>query len=376
MTKITVSRDALLPALTLATKVGEKRSTIPILGNVKLDAAGGRLTVTRTDLDVEISADLACAHESEVSVTMPAQHLADIARKLPEGVEITLTDKGANWQVAAGRSRFSLPVLPASDFPVLSAGTFSAGFGLPAETLAALIAATGFAISTEETRFYLNGVYLHTLEAEGAALLTAVATDGHRLARFPLPLPEGAAGMPAIIVPRRTVQAIRLLAADKGELAISLSETRIMLSRTNEAGTVTLTSKLVDGTYPDYQRVVPRGNSNRFRVERKLLAEACDRVLTVAGGKGSGLKFAFGEQLTLSGTSKDSGSGEETLPVETVGGEPVEIGFNGRYCLDMLQAMECEAVLFELGDAGTPALIRPYAAAEPAPSYVLMPMRI
>lgn len=379
MPTITVSREALLPALTLATKVGERRTTVPILGNVKLDAAAGRLTVTRTDLDLEIAADLACEHEGDVSVTMPAQQLADIVRKLPEGAGIALTDKGANWQVTAGRSRFTLPVLPADDFPLLSAGDgFVASFTLPAATLASLIAATRFAISTEETRFYLNGIYLHRTETgDGTDLLMAVATDGHRLARFPLPLPEGAADTPAVIVPRQTVEAARLLAADKGEVTISVSETRIMLSRSNEAGTVTLTSKLVDGTYPDYQRAVPAGNGNRFRVGRKQMAEACDRVLTIAAGKVSAMRFGFGEQLTLSGSDRDSGgSAEESLPVERLDGDPVEIGFNGRYCLDILAAMDCDAAIVELGDAGAPALIRPDTTAEPAPSYALMPMRL
>jgi DNA polymerase-3 subunit beta len=375
---ITIAREALLPALALAVRAVERRNTIPILANVLIRAGDGRMTVTGTDLDAEIAVTRSCAVEGGgVAVTLPANNLHDIVRKLPEGSEVRLAgdEAGGMWTVSAGRSRFRLPFLPAGDFHEMSAGTFDHGLDLAAADLSAMIGTVRFAISTEETRYYLNGIHLHQDAGEAGAVLVAVATDGHRLAKTMCPLPAEADGMPSIIVPKKTVELIERMLPEKGSVRLDLSEAKIRLSFDDGEGSVTLVSKLIDGTFPDYRRVVPAGNPNRYTVARAALAAAIDRVVTVSTGKGSAVKYAFaGTELTLAASSPDAGSAEESLSLAAGEGQPVEIGFNGRYCLDLLAAAGGEEVVFELGDAGAPALVRP---ARGGPSlFVLMPMRV
>jgi DNA polymerase III subunit beta len=382
---LTVSREALLPALTAAGKVVEKRSTIPVLQNVLLEASatadGLRLTVAVNNLDQELTAGVPCqaglglTEGQTAATTVSASHLLDAVRKLPENSEIALADDGKTLTVSAGRSRFRLPVLPASDFQRLSGGIFSHHFEMEAKALSHMLASVQFAVSTEETRYYLCGVYLHT-SPDGEPKLNAVATDGHRLAKMATALPEGAAGMPSIIVPRKTIGMLKSLVGDTGTIGISLSDTKILFAIGEEGkAPVTLTSKLIDGTYPDYSRVVPAGNPNRFRAARSAMLAAIDRVVTISASRGSAVKHAFGsESVTLTAENPDAGSAEDLVEIEMVEGDPVEIGFNGRYCLDMLSASPSEQMIFELGTPGSPALIRPEG--DSGALFVLMPMRV
>lgn len=380
-TAITIAREALLPALALAVRVVERRNTIPILSKVLIRAGtngdGGQLTITGTDLGAEIAVTRSCAIAGmRAEVALPAANLHDIVRKLPEGSEVKLAAADESmWTVSAGRSRFRLPFLPASDFPELSAGEFTCNFVLEAVALKAMLEAVRFAISSEETRYYLNGIHWHEEEIDGAARLVAVATDGHRLAKSTLPLPDGAAGLPPIIIPRKTVELVLKMLPEKGSIRIEVSAAKVRLSMEGDAGEVTLVSKLIDGTFPDYKRVVPSGNKNRYTLTREALAGAIDRVVTVSTGKGNAVKYAFAEDgLTVTAHSPEAGSAEDQIEIAAAEGDPVEIGFNGRYCLDLLTAAGGEAVIFELGDAGTPALIRPAASDDTL--FVLMPMRI
>lgn len=374
---ITIGREALLPALALAVRVVERRTTIPVLSNVLIRAGDGRLTITGTDLDAEIAVSRKCAIEGAAEVTLPANNLHDIVRKLPEGCEVKLAgDTGDGmWTISAGRSRFRLPFLPASDFHELSAGEFACGFDIEAATLKTMLETVRFAISTEETRYYLNGIHWHEDEVDGAAKLIAVATDGHRLAKSVLPLPDGAAGLPSIIIPRKTVELVLKMLPEKGPVRVDVSDVKLRLTMGGEESGVTLVSKLIDGTFPDYKRVVPGGNPNRYTVTRAPLADAIDRVLTVSTGKGNAVKYAFaGDGLTVTAHSPDAGSAEDQIEIAGVEGDPVEIGFNGKYCLDLLAAAGGDAVIFELGDAGAPALVRPAQGGDTL--FVLMPMRI
>lgn len=369
---ITIAREALLPALAAAVKAVERRNTIPVLQNLLLRASDGALTLTGTDLDTEIAVTRSCKVEGTVETTLPAQALHDIVRKLPDGSEVTLAGDDQAWTVSAGRSRFRLLCLPASDFHEMTAANVTHTFELSAASLLSMIATIRFAISSEETRYYLNGIHLHEGGSEDEPQLVAVSTDGHRLAKMPMPLPTDAAGMPAVIVHRKTVDLVSKILSDKGTVTIGLSEAKISL--TTEDGTI-IVSKLVDGSYPDYRRVLPSGNSNRFVVDRQALFNAIDRVTTISAQRGSAVKFAFGkEELVLAATNPDSGSAEEELSIDCTAGEPVEIGFNGRYCLDMLAACDADSVAFELGDAGAPALVRPVDAG--AAEFVIMPMRV
>lgn len=392
----TIPRDTLLPALSAAVKAVQRRSTIPILQNVLLEASADTLTVTGTDLDVEVTVPVACSAVDAFSTTLPAGNLHDAIRKLPEGCEVRISAEKDFCAVHAGRSRFRLPVLPASDYPRLSAIRPAHEFRLAAKLVERMIATLRFAVSTEETRFYLNGIYLHPSTGSGstgeggADELCAVATDGHRLASLSVPLPEGAAGMPGIIVPRMTIDVLKGLGGGPAgnhdaEIVIGVSETLIRFALPSplgqgsggSGGGVTLASKLIDGTYPDYRRVVPKGNANSFELDRAGLAAACDRVTTISGERGRAVKFAFAAgTATLSCVNPDSGSAEEEVPADCTAGEPVEIGFNGKYCMDMLAAAGGERIGAELGAPGDPALFRPLDGPEPRPLFVLMPMRV
>lgn len=374
---ITLPRAILLPALAAARSAVEKRNTIPILGNVLLSAAAGRLSLVATDLDIEVSVTVACAGDIE-AVTLPAHTLHDAVKKLPDGCDVQIDHDRTNATISAGRSRFRLPVLPAADFPRMATGGYDHAFALPASSLKRMLDTTRFAVSTEETRYYLNGIYWHHQdEAEGAQLVT-VATDGHRLAMIALPAPEGAAGMPGIIVPRRTCDLLKDVAARKGDLSVSVCESRIRFDAPagQDGPDLSIASKLVDGTFPDYRRVVPASHPNRFDVDGAALRGAVDRVSTIASGiKGSAVRFAFsGEGLDLRAFNPDAGEATDQVSIAAAEGSAVEIGFNGRYCVELLNACPEGDIRFSLGDAGAPARVEPAAA--PDTVFVLMPMRI
>ncbi|MBN9011592.1 MAG: DNA polymerase III subunit beta, partial [Rhizobiales bacterium] len=266
--KVTVERAQLLKSLGHVHRVVERRNTIPILGNVLIRAEGARLALKATDLDLEVTETLAAETATAGSTTVPAHMFYDIVRKLPDGSQIVLESDGdrAVLAIRAGRSRFTLQTLPESDFPDLAAGDMSHAFSLSAADVKRLIDRTQFAISTEETRYYLNGIYLHAAGSAKSETLRAVATDGHRLAQVDLPLPKGASGVPGVIVPRKTVGEVQRLIEDaEAEVTIELSQGKIRFT----LGNVVLTSKLIDGTFPDYGRVIPQNNDKELRVDKK-----------------------------------------------------------------------------------------------------------
>lgn len=369
MTSFVVVREALLPALGAAQKPVARRSTIPILQNVLVEARDGTVTITGSDLDAEVTASAQATIREPGGFTLPAGLFHDVVRKLPEKAEISLSIDRDQVTISAGRARFRLPILPVADFPRLTVGQPDNRFALDEADLARLIDTVSFAISTEETRYYLNGIYLH----EHADGLVGVATDGHRLARLALALPEGASGMPSVIVPTRTVSLVKALCKG-GEGAIDCGVSKTLITFATAAG-VTIVSKLVDGTFPDYQRVIPQANDNVFRLDRATLAAAIDRVITIATDRSRGVKLSFGEVLSLAMTNPDAGSAEEEIALERVSGGDVQIGFNGRYCLDLLGAATGQAIEVALADAGSPTIFRP-TEGERRPTFVLMPMRV
>lgn len=375
---IILAREALLPALALISKAVERRSTIPVLQNMLLavDASAGRLTLTGTDLDCELRTSVACQAGRDDAFTLPSALLHDAVRKLPEGVDIAMVAEKDFATLSAGRSRFRMQVLPATDFPTMGEAGFGHSFELEARVVKRMLDTVGFAISSEETRYYLNGIHWHVASGDQGAALNAVATDGHRLAKFAIDVPDGADGMPAIIIPRRTVALIAHILEDGRKLTAQVGPSRLRL----EAGDTTLTTKLIDGSFPDYQRVIPAGNANHFTVEKEALAKAVDRVTTVSSGKGSAVKFNFAPDgaLTLTTNNPDAGSANDEVTIENAEGTAVEIGFNGKYCLDMLGAAEGKRLTFSLGDAGSPALVQREDAGDLAvkPLFVLMPMRV
>jgi DNA polymerase III subunit beta len=371
--KVTVERAELLKSLGHVHRVVERRNTIPILANVLIKADRSKLSFKATDLDLEVTEAIAAEVSPGGSTTVPAHMFYEIVRKLPEGSQIVLEASGdrAVLAIRAGRSRFTLQTLPESDFPDLAAGDMTHSFKLGAAELKRLIDKTQFAISTEETRYYLNGIYLHAAGTAKAPTLRAVATDGHRLAQVELPLPEGASGMPGIIVPRKTVGEMQRLIEDStSEVTIELSQGKIRFS----LGEVVLTSKLIDGTFPDYGRVIPVGNDKELIVDKKEFEQAVDRVSTVSSERGRAVKLSISNgRLMLSVTNPDSGSATEEVEVE-YGSDPLDIGFNSRYLLDIAAQIETEAAVLKLADPGSPTLIQDKDSK--GTLYVLMPMRV
>jgi DNA polymerase III subunit beta len=371
--KVTVERTALLKSLGRAYLVVERRNTIPILANVLIRADKSKLSLKATDLDLEVIDGVDAEVSPGGSTTVPAHMFYEIVRKLPEGSQIVLEASGdrAMLAIRAGRSRFTLQTLPESDFPDLAAGEMTHKFTVPAADLKRLIDKTQFAISTEETRYYLNGIYLHTAGNGKSTMLRAVATDGHRLAQVELPLPSGASGMPGIIVPRKTVGEVqRLIDGADAEVAVELSQGKIRFS----IGDVVLTSKLIDGTFPDYARVIPVGNDKELIVDKKDFEASVDRVSTVSSERGRAVKLSISSgRLLLSVTNPDSGSATEELEIEYAA-DPIDIGFNSRYLLDIAAQIEGEVAVLKLADAGSPTLIQDRDSA--GALYVLMPMRV
>ena len=370
--KFTIDRAALLRSLNHVQSVVERRNTIPILSNVLLKAEDGTLTMSTTDMDLEIHDSVAAEVATPGATTAPAHTLHDIVRKLPDGeaVELDLADGGNIMTVKAGRSNFRLSCLPVADFPEIGNQEFSINFSLPANELRSLIDRTKFAMSTEETRYYLNGIYIHEAESEGVQVLRAVATDGHRLARFEMPLPEGATGMPGVIVPRKTIGELRKLVEDAADtIQISLSESKVRFAFDH----IILTSKLIDGTFPNYEQVIPKGNDKVVEVNAKLLSGAVDRVSTISDGKSRAVKIALaGNTMTLSANSPEAGSATEDLEIH--GNDNMEIGFNARYLLDITSQIESDGCRLTLADAASPTIIQ-----DPSDSsalYVLMPLRV
>lgn len=371
--KVTVERSELLRSLSHVHRVVERRNTIPILGNVLIRAENGQLAFKATDLDLEVLESIPAEVGAGGVTTVPAHMFYDIVRKLPEGAQVILEGSGdrAVLLIRAGRSRFTLQSLPESDFPDLAAGDMTHSFALAAADLKRLIDKTEFAISTEETRYYLNGIFMHSAGANGNAVLRAVATDGHRLAQVELPAPEGAAAMPGIIVPRKTVGEVHRLVEDvTGEVKVELSATKIRFTM----GPVVLTSKLIDGTFPDYGRVIPVGNDKELEVEKRDFEQAVDRVSTIASERGRAVKLSLsGGKLVLSVTNPDSGSATEEIEVG-YDSDPIDIGFNSRYLLDIAAQIEGDTAVLKLADPGSPTLIQDKDAK--GALYVLMPMRV
>jgi DNA polymerase III subunit beta len=375
--KLTIERAALLKALSHVQSVVERRTTIPILSNVLLQAGSGKLAMSATDMDLEIVEQVAARIDSDGRTTAPAHTLYDIVRKLREGAQVELETPGGaggdrnEMVLRSGRSTFTLSCLPPEDYPVMTGAELPHHFTLTAAELRTLIDRTRFAISTEETRYYLNGIYLHATKNNEVPVLRSVATDGHRLARIEMVLPEGAAGMPGVIIPRKTVLELRKLVEEgDDEVQVALGDTKIRCA----IGEAALTSKLIDGTFPDYDRVIPTGNDKMLEVPCKEFAEAVDRVSTISTERSRAVKLAIDRgSLTVSATSPENGTAIEELEVRYQN-TPIEIGFNSRYLLDITEQIEGEAALFAMSDAASPTVVRD--SADASALYVLMPMRV
>ncbi|MBV8914571.1 MAG: DNA polymerase III subunit beta [Acetobacteraceae bacterium] len=373
--KFKADRATLMKALAHIQSVAEKRNTIPILANAKIEAADGKLHFTATDMEIAVVEDVPASVARSGATTAPAATLYEIVRKLPEGAELEFetTGEGGQLKLRSGKYATSLVTLPIEDFPSMTAGQLPHRFRLSSLALRGLIDRTRFAISTEETRYYLNGIFLHSADGAIGRVLRAVATDGHRLARVEEPAPEGADNMPGVIIPRKTVAELRkLLDEESGDVEIGLSDTRIQF----KAGPVTLTSKLIDGTFPEYERVIPRDNDKVLRVSKKDFSDAVARVAAISSERSRPVKMSLAQDLlTLSAASPEQGTASEELDADRVkyGAAPLEIGFQARYLNDITDQIESQ-VEFHFSDGAAPTIVRD--ADNGSALYVLMPMRV
>lgn len=371
--RLTIERSALLKALNHVQSVVERRNTIPILSNVLVAAQGDSLRLTATDLDIEISESAPAEVERAGQTTAPANYLYDFVRKLPENTPVKLDVSGDDPRlfISAGKSRLHLPILPAGDFPSMPSDGFETKFEVEPTELARLIDKTRFAISTEETRYYLNGIFFHSVNEGGAAKLRAVATDGHRLALADAIAPKGAAGMPGVIVPRKTINELKRLLDDASDLVeVSVSPQKIRFALADAV----LTSKLIDGSFPEYARVIPKSNSKKLKLDTKAFAEAVDRVQTVSAERSRSVRLALEkDKVTLTVNNPDAGVATEDVAAE-YRDDSMEIGFNARYLLDVAGQIGGEQATFELADSGSPTLVRDETDADAL--YVLMPLRV
>ncbi|MFT6912749.1 MAG: DNA polymerase-3 subunit beta [Paracoccaceae bacterium] len=371
--KISIERGNLLKAVSQAQSVVERRNTIPILANVLIEADGDTVSFRATDLDIEVVDKAPAQVERAGATTVSAVMLHEIVRKLPDGALVKLTDDGASGRltIEAGRSNFSLATLPREDFPVMATSEYTSNFTAPAPVLRRLFDKSKFAISTEETRYYLNGVYMHVADGDSGRVLRCVATDGHRLARIDAELPHGAETMPGVIVPRKTVGEMRkLLDDDNALIAVSVSETKVRFATPE----ITLTSKVIDGTFPDYTRVIPTGNTRKLEVDASDFAKAVDRVATVSSERSRAVKLTIeDDRLILSVNAPDSGAAEEELAV-AYNDERLEIGFNAKYLQEIASQVDRENAVFMFNSAGDPTLMR--EGSDLSAVYVVMPMRV
>lgn len=374
--KFIIEKRPFNAALQQLSRVVEKRNTYPILANVLIIAEQDQIRLRATDLDIEIATVVVAKVSKPGKITVEARLLSDIVRKFADGTEITFEvpdgkdAEGAT--IRAGRSRFQLATLSPDSFPDLKTGQFSWKFSVVGKDLLRIIDKVQFAISTEETRYYLNGIYLHATEDEQKKpILRGVATDGHRLARAEMELPDGANGMTGIIVPRKTVGEVAKLIAGAGQVDIEVSDTKIRFS----VGDIVLLSKLIEGTFPDYNRVTPVLSNTVAEVSTKELIKAIDRVSTVATDRsGKAVKLTFADAtVKLEVTNSDHGTSEEDLAATWDAAE-LSIGFNARYLQDVLENLSGANVKISLADSGSPTRI--FSDDDRGTLIVLMPMRV
>lgn len=376
--KFTIEHSVLSNALAHVQTIVEKRTTNPLLSNVKITANDNGLILDATDNDMELSEQIPATVSEEGVITVPAHKLYDIVRKLPQGSEVQceLNPENQKMNIKAGRSRFTLGTMPGDEFPSISDGEMTHSFVIKAATILDLLNRTSFAVSMEETRYYLNGIYLHCLTktndaGEEVQLLRAVATDGHRLACSETDMPAGGVGMPGVIVPRKAIgELTKLLANCDEDIEISLSTYKIRFKFTK----LVLTSLLIDGTFPEYERVIPMGNDKKANINAQSLSSVVDRVSCMSE-KSHSIRLSFVKDLlTLSASNmEDGGSAQDEMEI-VYDGEPVDIGFNFTYLDAILKQIKSNELVIEFADSTSPALLKDIK--DDHSLFVLMPLRV
>ncbi|MGM0564843.1 MAG: DNA polymerase III subunit beta [Pseudomonadota bacterium] len=365
--KLNLSRESLLTPLQKVIGAVERKNTMPALGNVLIQAVGGEMQMTATDLETELVAKSVLPVDQEGEITLPGRKLLDICKNLPDGADISLLIEGDRATLTSGRSRFKLATLPAADFPQIEKVEGTSSFTLPQSTLRKIIEKSAFAMAQQDVRYYLNGLML---ELSGS-IARAVATDGHRLAlceaEVGIDVPESR----QVIIPRKGVQELsRLLDEEGGDANISLSSNHIQV----DLGDLRFTSKLIDGRFPDYQRVMPANCDKVVSVDKLELKQALTRTSVLSNEKYKGVRLMVsGNALTIMTNNPDQEEAEEQLEVQYQG-EDMEIGFNVNYMLDVLNNLSEDVVTIALKDANSSCLVE--EVGEQTAKYVIMPMRL
>lgn len=369
--KFVIEKNSLIKSLGHVQGVVERRNTMLILANVLIEAEGDRIRLTTTDMELEFVEELGAEVIQPGKVTAPAVLIHDYVRKLDDGsqVEVSLSSDGERLWLRSGRSSLNQPTMPAGDFPLMDKEDFTHHFTISALDMRGLFERARFAISTEETRYYLNGVYFHA--TEDAKQIRAVATDGHRMARIERPLPQGAEKMPAVIVPRKTVSELgKLLDEGNQDVSVSVGQNKIRF----EMGDLTLSSKLIDGRFPDYERVIPKQNKIQLDVDQKLLRNAIDRVSTVSTERTRTVKMKIeGGRAILTAAGQDHGEAEEEIAVE-FRHDPLTVGFNSRYLMDILSNISGPRANFLMDVDTSPIIITD--PDDTTMLFLLMPLRV
>lgn len=363
--KIIAKRESILSPLQSVIGVVERRQTMPILANVLLSAKGGRLSVTATDLEVELVATSEVDVQRNGEVTIPGRKLLDICRALPEGVEITMTLDGERMTVRARKSRFTLSTLPAAEFPTVEEINAQQTLKIPQKDFRRLLEKTHFSMAQQDVRYYLNGLLLET----SAKTLRSVATDGHRLALCEMDLASKGKGQ-QIIVPRKGVLELQRLLGSEGVVTLTIGSNHIRA----QIGDIRFTSKLIDGRFPEYSRVIPANPPRLVQADKDVLRSALQRTAILSNEKYRGIRLAMkGNSMTLQAHNPEQEEAEEEIEVQ-YDGDDLEVGFNVNYLLDAIAAIEGSEVEIGLMDANSSCLIR--APDNSSSRYVVMPMRL
>ena len=371
-----INSTDLLKALSHIHGIVEVRHTLPILSNIILEAKDNKLILSSTTLDIYCSDKIKAEVLQSGEVSVSAVTFFEIIKRLPSGSEVLMImEEGENEiRLTCGRSKFNLSTLKTDDFPIISDSDLSTNFVLSADELIRVIDKTKFAVSNEETRYYLNGIFLHKAERNSIQFLRAVATDGHRLAQYDIPLPQGAEDITGIIIPKKTIYELRKVLDDaNGDVSVSLNENKIKFSFND----LKVVSKVIDGTFPDYTKVIPQNNDKNFKTNNSDLKNAIDRVSAVAANeesKSKAIKFCIeNNSLSLSGESQSKGSANEMIDVN-YSGDKVDIGFNSKYIIDICNEVDGDEISISLSDSISPAII--LDKTDENLFFVLMPMRI
>jgi len=371
--KFIVTQPIIFKTLSHLQSIVNKKNILPILSNILIEAEQNSLTLSSTDMDISIKETINCNIIEEGSTTLNAQIMFDIIKKLPENSEVEfISNDGKLLTIRSNVSKFSLSCLPKDEFPIIETETSnSKRLKVKAETIFTLIDKTKFAISNEETRYFLNGLYFNVSSKDQTSILTFVGTDGHRLATSSAETNQFNIEVPGVIIPKKTINELsKLLSENSSDLEIDISSNKVIFYIDN----LILISKLIDGNFPDYNRVIPNNNNHDLIINRLNLLSAVDRVSTIANEKSPSIKFKLLKNLiNLSSINNENSTATEDIETNYDGNE-IEIGFNSKYIMDILDNLEGEEIKISFNDNSTPIIAQEQSSSNI--TYVLMPMRV